>query len=509
MNLPKGNAIALQQLRPVENKTGDILSEITFQLVKEKKAKDAAELKSMVDSGATMDDVINKINPKYANTLYQFQPKLNEQADNIMNLKAEYGSIGVTDTKEKLARKRELSNQIAIANAEYERAQTFLANPDTNKMLTEKLKLMSEGKLYDGDKSTAALKAFSSGILIQKRGDDGRYYVEYPENASIPFKDSNKVTENLTDFLDNILLSQLDVTDQVIKDAKTFNKTKDVTIGTDNGFRKNVTQRIVFDKDSNKRSIMVYFGLDPEKPIKEQFINPDTLSQNLKQYFYKYVGDKKNISSGEDIEKAVNSYLELAKAHVTNDKYSNITDINLPSSSGGSSSKNSEDTQLFTPNNTILKIAGQDGLTRYYKQPSLTYYTTYGNDKNQQRVGITVFWNPNGKNANGGKGAVNYGVTKTSNDGKETVTVPVKDLSAVYNYIDSNSVEQKTKMRNMIIDATNVVSQQMKVAGYQIKDVNQLKNYKVNFDYVMKKGANVNKKQSLPLKSQSVLPSAN
>lgn len=508
MNLPKGNAIALQQLRPVENKTGDFLSEITFQLVKEKKAKDAAELKSMVDSGATMDDVINKINPKYANTLYQFQPKLNEQADNIMNLKAEYGSIGVTDTKEKLARKRQLSNQIAIANAEYERAQTFLANPDTNKMLTEKLKLLSEGKLFEGDPSTSALKSFASGILIQKRGDDGRFYVEYPENASIPFKDSNKVTKNITDYLDSILLTQKDVTDQVIKDAKTFNKTKDVTIGTDNGFRKNVTQRLVFDKDSNKRSIMVYFGLDPEKPIKEQFINPDTLSQNLKQYFYKYVGDKNNISSGEDIEKAVNSYLELAKANA-NEKYSNVTDVNLPSSSGGSSSKNSEDTQLFTPNNTILKIAGQDGLTRYYKQPSLTYYTTYGNDKNQQRVGITVFWNPNGKNANGGKGAVNYGVTKTSNDGKETVTVPVKDLSAVYNYLDSNSVEQKTKMRNMIIDATNVVSQQMKVAGNQIKDVNQLKNYKVDFEDVMKRGANANKNPSSPLKSQSALPSAN
>ena len=87
--------------------------------------------------------------------------------------------------------------------------------------------------------------------------------------------------------------------------------------------------------------------------------------------------------------------------------------------------------------------------------------------------------------------------------------MPVKDLSAVYNYLDSNSVEQKTKMRNMIIDATNVVSQQMKVAGNQIKDVNQLQNYKVDFEDVMKRGANANKKQSSPLKSQSALPSAN
>ena len=356
MNLPKGNAIALQQLRPVENKTGDILSEITFQLVKEKKAKDAAELKSMVDSGATMDDIINKINPKYANTLYQLQPKLNEQADNIMNLKAEYGSIGVTDTKEKLARKRELSNQIAISNAEYERAQTFLANPNTNEMLTEKLKLLSEGKLFEGDPSTAALKSFASGILIQKRGDDGRFYVEYPENASIPFKDSNKVTKNITDYFDSILLTQKDVTDQVIKDAKTFNKTKDVTIGTDNGFRKNVTQRLVFDKDSNRKSIMVYFGLDPEKPIKEQFINPDTLSQNLKQYFYKYVGDKSNISSGEDIEKAVDSYLELAKANA-NEKYSNVTDVNLPSSSGSGGSSGGKNYEILTGGNVVRKMS--------------------------------------------------------------------------------------------------------------------------------------------------------
>ena len=87
--------------------------------------------------------------------------------------------------------------------------------------------------------------------------------------------------------------------------------------------------------------------------------------------------------------------------------------------------------------------------------------------------------------------------------------MPVKDLSAVYNYLDSNSVEQKTKMRNMIIDAANVVSQQMKVAGNQIKDVNQLKNYKVDFEDVMKRGANANKKPSSPLKSQSALPSAN
>ena len=357
MNVPQGNGIALQALRPVENKTGDILSEFTFQLIKEKKAKDAAELKSMVDSGATMDDIINKINPKYANTLYQFQPKLNEQADNIMNLKAEYGKIGVTDTPEKLARKRELYNQFTIANAEYERQQTFLANPDTNQKLSEKMKLLSEGKLFDGDKSTAALKAFTSGLLVQKKGEDGRFYVEYADNPSIPFSESNKVSENINDFLDNVLNSQSDVTDQVIKDAKNFNKTKDVTIGTDNGYRKNVKQSIQFDKEGNKKSVMVYFGLDPNKDPKEQFINPDTLSQNLRQYFYKYVGDKRNISSGEDIAKAVDSYLELAKANA-NEKYSNVTDINLPSSSGGSGgSSGGKNYEILTGGNVVRKMA--------------------------------------------------------------------------------------------------------------------------------------------------------
>ena len=34
MNVPKGNAVALQALKPIENKTADILSGYVFELIK-------------------------------------------------------------------------------------------------------------------------------------------------------------------------------------------------------------------------------------------------------------------------------------------------------------------------------------------------------------------------------------------------------------------------------------------------------------------------------------------
>ena len=35
MNVPKGNAVALQALKPIENKTADILSGYVFELIKQ------------------------------------------------------------------------------------------------------------------------------------------------------------------------------------------------------------------------------------------------------------------------------------------------------------------------------------------------------------------------------------------------------------------------------------------------------------------------------------------
>ena len=37
MNVPKGNAVALQALKPIENKTADILSGYVFELIKQGK----------------------------------------------------------------------------------------------------------------------------------------------------------------------------------------------------------------------------------------------------------------------------------------------------------------------------------------------------------------------------------------------------------------------------------------------------------------------------------------
>ena len=76
MNVPKGNAVALQALKPIENKTADILSGYVFELIKQKKADDAARLKALADKGAAVDEVVSKMDLKIDSTLPQFQEGL-------------------------------------------------------------------------------------------------------------------------------------------------------------------------------------------------------------------------------------------------------------------------------------------------------------------------------------------------------------------------------------------------------------------------------------------------
>ena len=73
MNVPKGNAVALQALKPIENKTADILSGYVFELIKQKKADDAARAKQIADSNKTWFDAYKdlKVDPTVTAKMYQ------------------------------------------------------------------------------------------------------------------------------------------------------------------------------------------------------------------------------------------------------------------------------------------------------------------------------------------------------------------------------------------------------------------------------------------------------
>ena len=78
MNVPKGNAVALQALKPIENKTADILSGYVFELIKQGNAEKAAKLKALEDRGAAVDEVVSKMDLKIDATLPQFQEASNK-----------------------------------------------------------------------------------------------------------------------------------------------------------------------------------------------------------------------------------------------------------------------------------------------------------------------------------------------------------------------------------------------------------------------------------------------
>ena len=89
MNVPKGNAVALQALKPIENKTADILSGYVFELIKQGNAEKAAKLKALEDRGAAVDEVVSKMDLKIDSTLPQFQEGLNQFGKSYFDKKYE------------------------------------------------------------------------------------------------------------------------------------------------------------------------------------------------------------------------------------------------------------------------------------------------------------------------------------------------------------------------------------------------------------------------------------
>ena len=87
MNVPKGTAVALQALKPIENKTADILSGYVFELIKQKKADDAARLKALADRGAAVDEVVSKMDLKIDSTPPQFQEASNKYGKSYFDKK--------------------------------------------------------------------------------------------------------------------------------------------------------------------------------------------------------------------------------------------------------------------------------------------------------------------------------------------------------------------------------------------------------------------------------------
>lgn len=347
MNVPKGNAIALQQLRPVENNTGDILSGYIFQLVKDKKAEKAAKLKALEDRGAAVDEVVSKMDLKIDDTLPQFQEGLNKYGKSFFDKKYEAERLRGDYSPEAQAKKDELISEANKIKSDYELAKGFYANPEINAKIKEAQKAIAENKLYKGGKSYSSFLAVmgAPSVAGEENGNFGLYHYEQGADKSI--KENKTVFTPVGDLYNNILALEEDTSPKTWTELDKLNAT--ITNKTDSGIVSRETVKL--KEQAVRKSIRDMLGVDNTKPLDKQFESVSELPKETKHIYYDLY--KKEPQSKEDFIGFEDKILNRIKAK-TNE--SDRLDVNLPSSSGSGGSSGGKNYEILTGGNVVRKM---------------------------------------------------------------------------------------------------------------------------------------------------------
>ena len=349
MNVPKGNAVALQALKPIENKTADILSGYVFELIKQGNAEKAAKLKALEDRGAAVDEVVSKMDLKIDATLPQFQEASNKYGKSYFDKKYEAERLRGDYSPEVQAKKERLVLEANKIKSDYELAKGFYANPEINAKIKEAQKSIAENKLYKGGKSYSSFLAVMGAPLFagEENGNFGLYHYEQGADKSI--KDNKTVFTPVGDLYNNILALEEDTSHTTWAELDKLNAT--TSTRTDSGFVSRETVKL--KEQAVRKSVRDLLGVDNTKPLDEQFESVSELPKETKHLYYDLY--KKEPQSKEDFVGFEDKILNRIKAK-TNE--SNRVDVNLPSSSSGSGgSSGGKNYEILTGGNVVRKMS--------------------------------------------------------------------------------------------------------------------------------------------------------
>ena len=416
MNVPKGNAVALQALKPIENKTADILSGYVFELIKQGNAEKAAKLKALEDRGAAVDEVVSKMDLKIDATLPQFQEASNKYGKSYFDKKYEAERLRGDYSPEAQAKKERLVLEANKIKSDYELAKGFYANPEINAKIKEAQKAIAENKLYKGGKSYSSFLAVmgAPSVAGEENGNFGLYHYEQGADKSI--KDNKTVFTPVGDLYNNILALEEDTSPTTWAELEKLNAT--TSTRTDSGFVSRETVKL--KEQAVRKSVRDLLGVDNTKPLDEQFESVSELPKKTKHLYYDLY--KKEPQSKEDFKGFEDKILNRIKAKTNeSDRVDRarptVVNVNNGSGSGNGSDGNEP---IFT--STILKLYNSDRSgkkdTRFYNAEGVMMKgavkvkdakNKYGEPITKE-VFVQSYWNPNGKNANGGKGSIAYGI---------------------------------------------------------------------------------------------------
>ena len=400
MNVPKGNAVALQALKPIENKTADILSGYVFELIKQKKADDAARAKQIADSNKTWFDAYKDLKVDPTVTAKMYQDTSNKLFLETKDLISKAGMLS-QDPNLSEQEKIKMYNVAQNAQTQYNMFRSTLQN---EKALAE---------YYKGNEDIANGTAFqlSDDIAFRAMIDSHSFETKLDENGNIIIRGAKSPLSN--EYKDytlgeavalmskrpekDLLNGKGGFLDQLFNDGE---KMKQSWSSDTTGFK--TTSWTKFSEENGGKYFDTVFGE----------YSPNYIDPRLKQYARQIL--QKDVESKEDfdeLKKSVINYMSTAVPTSSKVDVARPTVVNVNNGSGNRGG-DGENNPIF--GSTVMKLGGN----RFYNQEGVIIRgkaetgetNPYLNEKVKKDVFVQAYWNPNGTNASGGKGNVAYGI---------------------------------------------------------------------------------------------------
>ena len=345
MNVPKGNAVALQALKPIENKTADILSGYVFELIKQKKADDAARAKQIADSNKTWFDAYKDLKVDPTVTAKMYQDTSNKLFLETKDLISKAGMLS-QDPNLSEQEKIKMYNVAQNAQTQYNMFRSTLQN---EKALAE---------YYKGNEDIANGTAFqlSDDIAFRAMIDSHSFETKLDENGNIIIRGAKSPLSN--EYKDytlgeavalmskrpekDLLNGKGGFLDQLFNDAE---KMKQSWSSDTTGFK--TTSWTKFSEENGGKYFDTVFGE----------YSPNYIDPRLKQYARQIL--QKDVESKEDfdeLKKSVINYMSTAVPTSSKVDVARPTVVNVNNGGGGSSQQSG----FYNSANATVKVQVKD-----------------------------------------------------------------------------------------------------------------------------------------------------
>lgn len=183
-DIPKGNYVALQAVRPAEFKVADFIDDKISKFIADGRAAEAARIKRLQEEGKQLMDINKDIKVEAINTIPNLQNETNKLVKDAMDAKAYAGRIA--NNYNLSYSERAEANRVAQAKADnILLLSKHLSDPAFLKSYSEKL-ATDPATIFEGDDTLQFINALKNSEIKMKFDKNGNPLVAYPNQNQKP-----------------------------------------------------------------------------------------------------------------------------------------------------------------------------------------------------------------------------------------------------------------------------------------------------------------------------------